>query len=256
MSEFGDGVRAVGRALGAAGAYVGGSIADGYRAIDPDVTRHVLQIPLLGYSLIGAREATIEALPDDGHPPLVFVHGLGGSRGDFLLMARYLAFLGRRRSYRIHFDADHGVAERAAALAATVRRVLAVNDAARVDIVAHSLGGVVARLVLLDYGLEDRVRTLVTLGAPLAGTYPARYGNTPILRDLRPDSALMTRLRGAPWPTAVRGVSFWSRNDLFVLPPESAAAEGTEQIDATPATHYSYLVHPRSWDAVADALEL
>ena len=133
---------------------------------------------------------------------------------------------------------------------------LAVNDAGQVDIVAHSLGGVVARLMILDHGLEARARTLVTLGSPLAGTYPARYGNTPILRDIRPDSPLMTRLRQAPWPTTVRVVSFWSRNDLFVLPPESAAPEGTERIDASPATHYSYLLHPRSWDAVADALGL
>ena len=254
MSDFMDGLATVGRALGAAGVFVGRKVAEGYRAIDPDVHRHVVQTPLLVYSLFGARQAPVEALPDDGHPPLVFVHGLGGSRGDFMMMAGYFSWLGRKRSYRVHFEEARTLAERAAELNTFVREIARVNGAPQVDIVAHSLGGVSARLALTDHDLAPLVRTLVTLGSPHQGSYPARYGNTPIFHDLRPDSELMRRLAATPWPETVRGVSFWSRNDLFVLPAESAIADGTEAIEATPATHYAYLLFPKHWDAVADAL--
>ena len=254
MAEFQDTMIAVGRALGAAGAFVGRKVADGYRAIDPDVGRHVAQIPLLASTLLGARAAEVEAAPDDGHPPLVFVHGLGGSRGDFLLMSWYLATLGRKRSYRVAFDTGASIEERGAWLATYLREVLAVNDADQVDVVAHSLGGVAARVALTDPDIASRVRVLITLGSPHGGTYPARYGNTETLRELRPDSQLVARLKSAGWPEGVRGVTFWSRADLFVLPPESAAVEGTERIELTPFTHYSYLISPKSWVAVARAL--
>ncbi len=255
MSKLSDWLGGAGKVAVKAGGAIGRKIADGYGAIDPDVMRHLAQVPLLSYSLFVARKETIEAGAPDGHPPLIFVHGLGGRGGEFLLLSRYLAWTGRKRSYAIHFDDDQTVVEKAAALAQFIRGVKKVTGCKQVDIVAHSLGGVVARLAIANHRLGTSVETLITLGSPHKGTYPARFGATSDLLDLRPDSELMTRLNSRPWPKNVRGVTFWSRNDLLVLPPESAAMEGTEQVDTTPFTHYSYLLDPRSWMAVARALD-
>jgi hypothetical protein len=60
----------------------------------------------------------------------------------------------------------------------------------------------------------------------------------------------MRQLRRQPWPRQIRGVTLWSKNDLFVLPPESATLSGTKKIDMTPFTHYSYLIEPKSWETV------
>lgn len=81
-----------------------------------------------------------------------------------------------------------------------------------------------------------------------------RYANTDITRALRPDSEFMQRLNAEPLPDGLRAVSLWSRNDLTVVPAESAALDGTKRIDVTPFTHYSYLIHPRAWDEVRLAL--
>lgn len=255
MSGFADTMGAVGRGLARAGEWVGRKVADGYRAVDPDVMRHVAQTPLLACTLLVPRRASVEAGDPDGHAPLVFVHGLGGNRGNFLAMAWYLRLHGRKRSYSVQLAGEGAVPDAARDLAAFIRAVLEATGADRVDIVAHSLGGIVARLAILDHGLADAVRTLITLGTPHAGTHPARYANTARTRDLRLDSPLIERLGATPWPEGVRVVTFWSRNDLLVLPAESAAAPGTETVDVTPFTHYSYLVDPRSWIAVAKALQ-
>jgi triacylglycerol esterase/lipase EstA (alpha/beta hydrolase family) len=129
-----------------------------------------------------------------------------------------------------------------------------VNGSEKVDIVAYSLGGVVSRLAIIDHHLENRVRTLVTMGTPHHGTFPARYVDTVLGRSLRPGSPTIQRLKNSPWPKEVRGVTFWSKNDLLILPPEAAAVEGTSQIDMSPFTHFSYLIDPRSWAAVRSAL--
>jgi triacylglycerol esterase/lipase EstA (alpha/beta hydrolase family) len=245
---------AVGRATVRGGKFVGRKAAAAYRSIDPDVMRHLAQMPLLSYSLLVSREERIEPGEPDGHPPLVFVHGLGGNRGNFLLMAWYLRMKGRKRSYKIHFDPGQSIPDMASALARFIRAVKKATGAPRVEIVAHSLGGIVARLAIERRRLASSVATLVTLGTPHKGTYPARYANTVNTREIRPDSALIRELNKQPWPKGVRGVTFWSKGDLFVLPAESAAAPGTQTVDMTPFTHYSYLIDPKCFAAVARVL--
>ena len=245
----------VGRATLDAGIFVGAKIADGYRKIDPDVMRHLAHVSVLSYSLFASRREEIDPGEDDGFPPLILVHGMGGNPGTFLPMAWYLKLQGRKRSYKINFESGQSLDDMARALADFVSDVREATGQDSVEIVAHSLGGIIARLAMAEHGVDARVETLITLGTPHKGTHAARFANTELARELRPDSELMQRLAGIPWPEQVRGVSFWSHADLFMLPPDSAALEGTDQVDATPNTHYSYLIAPRAWVAVGQALQ-
>lgn len=230
-------------------------LAEAYRAVDPDVMRHIVQLPLLSYTLFVSRKQTVEPIPSDGFPPLIFVHGLGGDRGNFLPMAAYLSFKGRKRSYRIHFEKGQSIGNMADALARFIKDVKEITKEKQVEIVAHSLGGIVARLALSDDEVSKSVKTLITLGSPHKGTYAARYANTPVLRDIRPDSVLIKRLNEISFPQNIKLFSFWSRNDLLVLPPESAIMDKGVSVDMTPFTHYSYLISPKCWRKVAESLE-
>jgi triacylglycerol lipase len=210
---------------------------------------------ILFRSLFVPREAPIAAGKSDGHPPLVFVHGLGAQRGCFLPMASYLWLRGRRRSYSIDLSRGRSVAAMARRLSRYVGRVVEKTGEPQVDIVAHSLGGVVARLAFAEHGIAPQVRTLVTLGSPHHGTWAARYGASAAARALRPDSALMRRLGREGLPAGVRAVCLWSRSDVLILPAESAVLEGATAVEVTPFTHYSYLLSPEAWSRVAEALE-
>jgi len=237
-----------------AGAFAGRNLVKAYRSVDPDVMRHAAQLPLLSYTLFTSRQEIIDPAVPDGHPPLIFVHGLGGDRGNFLPMAWYMWFRGRVRSYRIHFRPGMSIQQMAAALADFVKAALKTTGEEQVEMVAHSLGGIVARFAITEWELERSVKTLITLGTPHKGTYAARYANTEVLRELRPGSRMIKMLDEYGWPRNVRGVTMWSENDLLVLPPEFAVVEGTEQVDMTPFTHYSYLISPKSWTKVEKAL--
>ena len=237
------------------GVLIGSKVVKNYNKIDPDVIRHLLQIPLLSYSLLVPRHEKLDPIEPDGYPPLIFVHGFGGNRGNFLLMSWYLRLLGRRRSYKIHFDSEQSIKSMTAALARFINDVRKVTGENQVEIVAHSLGGLISRLAISKYRLSPHVKTLITLGSPHHGTYSARYANTAIIKEIRPDSKLIKELEKKHWPKGVRGVTFWSKNDLMILPSESAAMDGTTKIEATPFTHYSYLIDPKSWAAVGKKLE-
>ncbi len=248
-------LQTIGRAAATAGVFVGRKIAQGYNSIDPDVVRHLAQVPLLSYSLFISRRDPIEAGEPDGHPPLIFVHGLGGNRGNFWPMALFMRFSGRKRSYKIHFDGSQSFDDMAAALARFVRDVQEATGESTVEVVAHSMGGLIARLAIVDYDLGDAVRTLITLGTPHKGTFPARFANTDHTRLLRPESELIRHLEAHPLPAHIRTVCFWSKNDLLVLPAESGVLDGAEAVELTPFTHYSYLLDPKGWSSVAHALQ-
>ncbi len=248
--------KALGKACVVTGRVIGQEASRLYNNIDPDLPRHLLQTPLLSYSLFSSRKQIVAPLEPDGHPPLIFVHGLGGSRGDFLLMSSYFWLKGRSRHYRIHFKKGLSMQQMAKALAMFIRKVKEVNSEKKVDIVAHSLGGVVSRIALSDHRLSNSVRTMVTLGSPHQGTHAARLLSSTTLRDLRPDSALITSLRRKKWPKKTRGITLWSRNDLMIVPHESAKLPGTTSIEMTPFTHYSYLIDPKCWKVVHEALAL
>lgn len=108
------------------------------------------------------------------------------------------------------------------------------------------------RQAILDH--DAPVADLVTLGTPRGGTWAARYGNTSILHELRPDGPRMARLQSASLPTAVRATALWSRADVLIVPGEKARLSGAMELAMTPFTHYSYLIDPRSFANVADAL--
>ncbi len=245
---------ATGKGLAIAGRFVGTKVAEAYHGIDPDLRMHIAQLPLMSYSLFARGGKPLEAGFPDGHPPLVFVHGWGGGRGDFIPMAWYLNRMGRRRSYSIRFEESGDLEARGAELAEFLKEVIEVTGEPQVDIVAHSMGGVVARVAILRCGMGEVIRRVVTLGSPHGGTFAARLGNTPVTHDMRPHSEFLEGLAQEPLPSTVDLTSFFSRSDLVIMPPESAALAGTVQVDMTPSTHYGYLLEPRCWKAAYKAL--
>lgn len=229
-----------------------------YQAVDPDLRWHLAQLPLLGLTLLGPRRETVEPRPDDGRRPVVFVHGLGGHRGNFLPMRLWLRAWGRRRLYACGLEPGQGVEAQARQLSACLEEVVRVNglaDGAQVDLVAHSMGGLVARCALEDPATARRVSTLVTLGTPHGGSHAARYLATRDLLALRPDSPLMARLAArTPWVGPPRLVCFWSRADVLLLPAATATVPGAENHELEGVTHYGYLLRADCWRRVLDSL--
>jgi pimeloyl-ACP methyl ester carboxylesterase len=242
-----------------AGRAVGRAAAAAYHAVDPDLRSHLAQLPVIGLTMLAGRSAPPARLPDDGHRPLICVPGLGGGPGNFLPLRLYLRHRGRRRTYAMGFPAGQSLEEMAAHLRAYLAEVLAVNELdgdARVDLVAHSMGGLAARLALEDEAVRARVATLVTLGTPHAGSHLARYGSTARSLDLRPDSAILARLAAQlPWRAPPRLVAVWSPADVILLPATSACVEGAENVEASGFTHYGYVIDPDGWRLIAAKLE-
>jgi triacylglycerol esterase/lipase EstA (alpha/beta hydrolase family) len=261
--RFDDTTVAVGTAVGAAARWCGRQARAAWRAVDPDLRTHVAQLPLVGLTLLAGGRPGVRPLPDDGHRPVVFVHGLGGGNGNFAPARLFFRLHGRTRTYAPSLPAGLDLPALGVWLAGYLAEVVRANGlppGRRIDLVAHSMGGLVARLALQDPAVAARVAVLVTMATPHAGSHLARYGTMPHSLALRPGSDVFARLAGqVPWagpPALPRLVSLWSPADVILLPATSACLEGATNVELPGLTHYAWLIQPRPWAAALDALDV
>ena len=253
--------RASGRAVLRGAGWAAARVADGVRAIDPDVRRTVIQAPMLGLTHLGGRVRRIEAKPADGHRPVLFLHGLGAHPGEFGPMRAAFRLAGRSRTYALGFFAHESTPEMAERVRMAVADMLRVNglpDDAQVDMIAHSMGGLVARYALRDAATAARVHTLITLGTPHAGTHLARLAATTKVLDLRRGSTVVQALgEQVPWPRSgmPRLASLWSDADVLVHPHTSACVAGAHNVPTHGVTHVGFLLDPGIWRVAYELLD-
>lgn len=97
--------------------------------------------------------------------PVVLVHGLLGDPTNFLLLQTYLAARGVRNFASFWYPPRLDYQRLARHLGRAIEALCLATGAPEVDVVGHSLGGLVGRY-LLEMDPEHRIRRLVTLGAP------------------------------------------------------------------------------------------
>jgi len=132
----------------------------------------------------------------------------------------------------------------------------------KVDIVAHSMGGLVATWLLKRLDLGRRVRRVVTLGTPHRGVALARAGawlmgdTHPALHQMCPGSSLLEEMASLPLPACSELLSIAGGNDRLVRAERARVAELPGQVNLCldDANHWSLLFCESALDAVSDAL--
>lgn len=159
------------------------------------------------------------------HSPVLLVHGLFDNRAVFTVLRHNLHVHGWDHVHAVNYSPFSLDVPRAAALLGRhVERLHRVYDGDPVTIIGHSLGGLIARYYVQRLGGDALVPRVVTLATPHQGTETARLLHPlPIVRQLRPDSAVLAEL-GSPAPGCrTRFLCFWGDLDPLILPPRNAA---------------------------------
>lgn len=181
---------------------------------------------------------------------VVLVHGYGGNRTTFFPLKAYLRAHGVRQILAFDYQSSLGIEHGARALRDYLRRHV---RGGRVDLVCHSLGGLVARVYLEQLGGARRVDRCVTLGTPHRGTYNAYWLASRVGRELRPDSAMLERLAASSGKAStVRYTSIVAGSDNMVIPRIFAA--GDDLVHVPDVGHLGMLFSPGVFRAVLDRL--
>ncbi|MFE6697311.1 esterase/lipase family protein [Streptomyces sp. NPDC057718] len=231
------------------------------------LTGHVIAYPLGLIPERGRATPATPATPTDlpvkapAAPPVVLLHGFIDNRSVFLVLRRVLTRQGRRHLESLNYSPlTRDIRTAAELLGRHVEEICARTGHSRVDIVGHSLGGLIARYYVQRLGGDRRVRTLVTLGTPHGGTAVAPgAGVHPIVRQMRGGSSVIEELRGPAPGCRTRFVSFWSELDQVMVPVETACVVHPDldavNVRVTGIGHLALPVHPTVAAAIREAIE-
>ncbi|MFI5754271.1 esterase/lipase family protein [Streptomyces sp. NPDC051569] len=202
-------------------------------------------------------------LPADGRsrPPVVLLHGLVDNRSVFVLLRRSLARHGWHHLVSLNYSPlTCDIRAAAELLGRQIEEICARTGHSQVDVVGHSLGGLIGRYYAQRLGGDVRVRTLVTLGTPHEGTsaFPLA-GAHPVVRQMRPGSSLIQELRMPSPGCRTHFVGFWSDLDQLMTPAGAARVTHpdlfAENVRVSGVGHLALPVHPAVAARIRHVLE-
>ncbi|NDZ80739.1 alpha/beta fold hydrolase [Streptomyces sp. SID10853] len=210
-----------------------------------------------------AGEAAVGQLPpsDQGHRPVVLLHGFVDNRSVFVLLRRSLLRHGWQHPESLNYSLlTCDIRAAAELLGDHIDEICARTGHKDVDIVGHSLGGLIARYYVQRLGGDRKVHTLVTLGTPHEGTQIAQLMSAhPLVRQMLPHSDVIEELREPAPGCRTRFVSFWSELDRLMIPVEAGCIDHpdliTTNVRVSGIGHLALPVHPAVAAAIRQALD-
>ncbi len=188
--------------------------------------------------------------------PILLLHGLFHNRSCWWLFKRRLRKMQSNPVYSItlgYYRKD--IEPLTETVAKKIDLIRFHHGVERVDLIGHSMGGLIARnLIQLRQG-SDKVRHCICLGAPHSGSRLAPLAVTPLGQDLIPNSDFPKRLATAPIPENVQFTSIFSRHDNLVLPFESGRMKGARNIELSGLGHSTLLYHQDVFRALSKLLQ-
>jgi len=200
-------------------------------------------------------------LPTETKPPVVLLHGFIDNRSVFVLLRRSLAQHGRQQVESLNYSPlTCDIRTAAELLGRHIEEICERTGSKQIDIVGHSLGGLIARYYVQRLGGDIRVRTLVTLGTPHSGTRVVPLANAhPIVRQMRPGSELLEELTRPAPGCRTHFVSFWSDLDHLMDPLETACIDHpdlmVQNVRVSGIGHLALPVHPAVATGIHQALD-
>lgn len=181
----------------------------------------------------------------------VFIHGYLGNPASFFPLSAYLKSIDDTAVLSFRYSSRIGVEQAARQLKEFLKKRV---RGGRIDLVCHSLGGVIARMYLQELGGARKVDRCITLGTPHQGTYSSYWLSSRIGHEMRPDSPIMRRLAASRAEASrVKFTSIVGGTDNIVV-PRVFATHDESQVHIPDIGHVGLLFSPKVFFEVARCL--
>ena len=180
--------------------------------------------------------ATVSVL----HDPVVFVHGFQSSASIWTTMTDRFKTDGWTDTPLVTWTYDSNQSNTAIAqiLQTKIDSLLTATGAAKVDIIAHSMGGLSSRYYAKSLAGSEKIDAFVALATPNHGTTVANFCSLPSCVEMRPGSGFLTALNaGDETPGSPRYATWWTPCDQVTTPPESVLLDGATNTQTSCLQH-------------------
>ncbi|MDA8351448.1 MAG: alpha/beta fold hydrolase [Pseudomonadota bacterium] len=209
---------------------------------------------MLAMSALAPRRNGIARVPDAAVRPVILVHGLLCNGRIWGALERKLAAAGIAPVLAVSLEPLLSDLDVHAGTLARAIETLYAQTGERVTLVAHSMGGLIARAALRTVR-PGLLHQIVTLGTPHCGTRLARALPLPPVRQMRPDSAWLETLNFAQADGLGVPLScLYSTDDNLIVPAVSGTFPHATTIRLDGLGHLSLLFCDRALDAVITQL--
>lgn len=194
---------------------------------------------------IARGSAATRIYPRSAYPPVLLLHGYGCNSGYW---AHLTPLLDAARISHATVDLEPVAAsidDYVPLVERSVQALCAASGAQQVAIVAHSMGGLVARAWMRSHG-RARVARLITLGTPHHGTALASLGLGENAAQMRRGADwLQTLAAGEDAATRALVTSIYTHHDNIVAPQTSSELPGARNIAFGGVGHVALGRNPR-----------
>lgn len=146
-----------------------------------------------------------------------------------------------------------GIEVLAQRLAATIAQQF--TTATTFNFVGFSMGGLICRSYIQQWGGLARTERLITVATPHQGTWTAYTYNRPACIQMRPGSHFLATLNRDLFALQrLNFTSIWTPLDLTILPATSSYLPVGEMVQVWSPFHYTLLLDPRIVQLIAAQL--
>jgi triacylglycerol lipase len=189
----------------------------------------------------GAAYAPAGAMAVD---PILFVHGWSSSASTWNTMVGRFEKDGYAKSQLRAYSYNTSQSNKTTGetiVKSEVEKLKKETGAAKVDIVAHSMGSLNSRwYIKFVSGGETNVDDWVSLGGPNHGTTTANFCFSTACVEMRPGSTFLNELNaGDETPGAVNYGTWWSPCDSIINPDSSVSLSGATNTETACISHTS-----------------
>lgn len=192
-------------------------------------------------------------------PPILIIHGFLGTRGSMYMLERRLVEDGFVVvSFNLGTLNVRDIRRSAFLIHRKIERILAQTPSQKIDIIGHSMGGLIGLYYIKKLGGHARVRKLIMMGTPVRGTWTALAGVLTLglwstsSWQLLPRSRFLDELAQGPIPPGVEVHTIAAVRD-WVVPLGTTRMAGA--VAATvPLGHSSLVVSEEVYRRVVNTL--
>jgi triacylglycerol esterase/lipase EstA (alpha/beta hydrolase family) len=197
---------------------------------------------------------------DETRPPVLLLHGYLGTRGSLYILERRLHDNGFCVfSFNLGSLNVRDIRSSAFLIQRKIETILSQTPVSKIDVIGHSMGGLIGLYYVKKLGGDAKVRKLIMLGTPLRGTWSALFGVATVglfsssAWQLLPRSRFLKELNAGALPPDVEYYTIAAERDWFI-PIASTPLDGAHAT-VVPLGHSSLVMSEEVYRHIVWALK-